>query len=541
MRRFSQEEKNLLTPFFSNLHRPVFALVNMPEVLKGALLSRYSRSTKNLRELFLDEYLKSEELAILKKTQETYKITQFQNLLNTDRAKEFYRKWLAMYGDDSIAELGGIHLGVEGISVVATKTIEDRRIGLSPLEKSTRYVRFDNKVNGKYLYYRDKDILQSRYGRLYLATMDQLFETYSRLINPLVEFFQKKYPKAPEVSDRAYATSIRSKACDSARGLLPMGTLTNMGLFGNGRAFEYLLTKMYAHDLPEVRQMAKVIHVELSPIIGSFLERLGGEKGEAYIQYLENTQKSVTDLAHQKFSQVITAGSPSVTLVQKEDDTVVRAAAAVLYPDCKMPWTKLLAAVRKLPERKLSQIIETYVNKRQGRWHKVGKSFEEIYYSFEIVSDLGVYKDLQRHRILTNFRQLFTTENGFEIPNEITEAGLDRDFTRALHQSDKAYRRISRHFPAQAQYLSCHGHLGRWKIKLNLREAFHLCELRSSPQGHPGYRKVAQDIYKRIKEADPILGNSMRFVNFTEPGLERLSAEVRKEEKLKLRDLKPVR
>src|SRR3989344_3380755 len=243
MRKFSEKEKKILSLFFSNTSKSVFVLLNMPEVLKGALFSRYSRSSKSLRELFLDDYLNNQELNLSQKIKAVENFSAVQEFLNSGKAKEFYRKWLAMYGDDSIAELGGIHLGIENISIIATKIIEDRRIGLSPLEKSTRYVRFDDKVSGKYRYYRDPRILKSRFGKLYLKTMDNLFETYSKLIAPITNHFRKKYPQTSEVTDKAYEASIRAKACDTLRGLLPLGTLTNMGVFGNGRAFEYLLTK----------------------------------------------------------------------------------------------------------------------------------------------------------------------------------------------------------------------------------------------------------------------------------------------------------
>lgn len=534
MRRMSADEKKILSFFFSNLHNQVFTLLNMPEVLKGALFSRYSRSVKNLRELFLDEYLKDEELGIIGNWRDLERIVDLQKLLNTGKAQEFYRKWLSQYGDDSISELGGVHVGIENISVVATKSIEERRIGLSPLEKSTRYVRFDNKVNGRYLYYRDKEIIKSKYGPLFIETMDYLFTTYTGLIRPLTIYFEQKYPKPAEVSDKAYVSSIRSKACDTARGLLPMGLLTNMGVFGNGRAFEYLITKMYAHEMPEVRGLGAKIHRELTPVIGSFLERLNSEKGRRYINYLSDSRKAIKNLTCSRadFKNFGKTGHSCVRLVQKETEAVVKAAASILYPDLSLSWEKLYTMIRKMPEKKLAEIIETYVEKREGRWHKVGRAFEEIYYGFEIISDLGVYKDLQRHRILTNFRQRFSTEHGFETPPDIIDAGLKKTYEGALKKADRTYRKIARTFPDQAQYVVCHGHLGRWRIKLNLREAFHLCELRSSPQGHPGYRKVAQEIYHEIKRADPILGTSMKFVNFTQPGLERLSAEVRKEEKL---------
>jgi len=533
MRKFSEKEKKILSLFFSNTSKSVFVLLNMPEVLKGALFSRYSRSSKSLRELFLDDYLNNQELNLSQKIKAVENFSAVQEFLNSGKAKEFYRKWLAMYGDDSIAELGGIHLGIENISIIATKIIEDRRIGLSPLEKSTRYVRFDDKVSGKYRYYRDPQILKSRFGKLYLKTMDNLFETYSKLIAPITNHFRKKYPQTSEVTDKAYEASIRAKACDTLRGLLPLGTLTNMGVFGNGRAFEYLLTKMYASPLPESRDLAKSMRQDLGTVIESFIERVSSQKGQNYIEYLQQSEKGNKKEAVKLLgSSEILEKQSGVRLVLAEPEAEIKAVTAILYPNSRLDWKSLYRLVKKYSSKKLARTLENYVSQRQGRWHKVGKAFEQIYYDFEIVSDVGVYKDLERHRLLTYFRQPFTTKHGYEIPTDVIESGFEKSYRRGLDKAHKTYLKLRQRFPEQAQYLVCHGHLMRWKIKMNLREAFHLCELRSSPQGHPGYRKVAQEIYFLIKKNNPLLGNSMKFVNLTNPGLERLSSEIRKEEKL---------
>lgn len=533
MEQFTKEEVKLLKPFFTNTDKPVFILLNMPEVLKGALFSRYSRSNKSLRRLFLDQYLKSSELNLASKIDSLDQIEKLKNLLNTKRAKEFYSKWLAMYGDDSIAELGGIHIGIEDISVVATKSIEDRRIGISPLEKSTRYVRYDDKVRGKWRYYKDPEILKSKDGHLYTETMDFVFETYSSLLDPMMDHFRKKYPQPKEVSSGAYNSSIRAKACDTLRGLLPMGTLTNMGIFANGRAIEYMLTKMYADPLPEVKKLAKLIHDECKIIIENFVERIDSSKGEMYVNYLKEQRSKIKNITDEILSDDATFESKStVKLIDYDKDALVKSVASILFPESNLSFEQIIKRVKKLSLRSQEKVIENYVNERKGRWHKIGRAFEQVYYSFEIISDLGVYKDLQRHRMQSQFKQNFTTEHGFEVPKDVKDAGFMSEYQKSMEIANLAYKKFKKKFPYRAQYLACHGNLGRWRIKMNLREAFHFCELRSSPQGHPNYRRVAQDIHKLIKRTHPILGNAMKFVNMQDPGLERLSSEVRKEEKL---------
>lgn len=536
MKKISSGEKQLLSLFFSNLTRPVFVLKNLPEVVKGALFSRYSRSSRGLRPLFLLEYLKNEELELnlkeLGKLKETQAIERF---LNTKRAHDFYRKWLAEYGDDSIAELGGVHLATERVSVLAAKTIEEQRLGLSFLEKSTRYVRFDNKVAGRYRYFRPPEIQKSRHAAAYLSALDGLFSTYARLIPPLTAHLQRKFIRNEGVSEKAYARSLRAKACDTLRGLLPLASLTNVGIYGNGRAFEYLLTKMGASLLPELVGLKRLFYRELEPFIGSFISRVESEKGKAYRAYLRQNEEETRKMTLELLSPALgeTSGEkPGVTLLDYDPAGEKKVAAAVLYPFCRLSFEKLLALVSRFSRNQIQEILGNYLKDRAGRWHKVGRAFEETAYTFEITSDFGVYKDLSRHRLVSRLNQSFTPQHGFVVPAELYEIKLEGLYQKALNRVGRAFFRLQKDFPQECQYLVCHAHLLRWKIKLNLREAFHLCELRSSPQGHPHYRRVAQAIALQIKKVHPLLGELMRFVNFAEPGLERLATEVRREEKL---------
>jgi thymidylate synthase ThyX len=439
-----------------------------------------------------------------------------------------------MYGDDSIAELGEVHVGIENVSIVASKAIEDRRIGLSPLEKSTRYVRFDEKVNDHYLYYRDQRVLDSSYADTYTQAMDRMFDTYSQLVDPMMQYFQQKFPKPEEVSDAAYNSSIRAKACDTLRGLLPMGTLTNMGVMGNGRAWEYLITRMRAEQLPEVQNLAALLLEELKKVIFNFLERIETEKGDMYHTYLTQTRQQVREQVQDTISQPEYADRPYVKLLDYDTDADNKIVASIVFIDSEIGFEKAWEMARNMSDQQRKEIIQGYVKNRQGRWHKVGVAFEEVYYSFEIHADLGVYKDLQRHRILSRYRQRFTTRHGYQVPAEISDAGYENQYQEAMDQAARAYEQIEKDFPEQAQYLVGHGHLGRWRVKMNLREAFHLCELRSSSQGHPNYRLVAQEMWRLIKQVNPLLGETMKYVDLADPGLERLSAEVRKEDKLKM-------
>src|SRR3979490_563353 len=264
---FTTAESALLATYFTNLDRPVFALRNLPEVVKGALFSRYSRTEKSLRRVLLDEFINEPDSGFEALATASGGV---DDMVAVRRAEEFYERVLVGYGDDSVAELAGAHIAIERTSTLAAKALEDSRIGISPLEKSTRYVRFDRPgPDGRHLFYRGPELAHPAYE----PAADALFAAYSGLVEPVIEAIRQRFPLEAGETDRAWKSATRAKALDLLRGLLPAGSLTNLGLFGNGRAFEYLITKMAAHELPECRQLATDLHRELSAVIPSFVKR----------------------------------------------------------------------------------------------------------------------------------------------------------------------------------------------------------------------------------------------------------------------------
>ena len=259
MEQFTDAEKEIIKPFFTNLDKNIFVLVNLPEVVKGALFSRYSRTPKSLRRVLIDEFINAPEMGF--KEIVGFQVGQgVDQVVATKKAEEFYDRVLVGYGDDSVAELGGAHIACENVSNIASVVLEDSRIGISPLEKSTRYVSFNEKVDGEYKYFRDPEIMNSDFASLFVQTCNLLFDTYSRLMDPMTKFFMELSPRSEGATERAYASAIRAKVYDVLRVLLPAATLTNVGLMGNGRSFEYLLTKMNAHPLKELGIVADDMH-----------------------------------------------------------------------------------------------------------------------------------------------------------------------------------------------------------------------------------------------------------------------------------------
>ena len=522
----SPEEAALLSRYFTNLDRPVFALRNLPEVVKGALFSRYSRTEKSLRRVLLEEFINEPDSGFDRLAGAT---PTADDMVAVRRAEEFYERVLVGYGDDSVAELAGAHVAVEQISTLAAKALEDSRIGISPLEKSTRYVRFDRRApDGRFLYHRGSELAHPAYERV----ADALFETYSRLVEPATTAIRERYPQEGGETDRAWKSATRAKALDLLRGLLPAGTLTNLGLFGNGRAFEYLVTKLAAHELPECQALATALHHELSLVIPSFVRRALDEKyGRPAANRMAIVRAATRRLASPAPGH---AAEPSVTLVEYDPEAERKVVAAALFPYSGQPFKDQVSDP--------AAVLDALMGDRTNRRQRAPRALEHASYTFEIVANFAAYRDLHRHRMLTQDRQLLGTSLGYDLPPGLAELGMDRDFRRAVEAAAEVHGKLERDLgPALAQYVVPLAFRVRWYFQTNLREVYHLCELRTTPQGHPDYRWVAQQMFLRVREVHPRLARYARFVDLG-PGdeLERRRSERLIDEKLSALN-RPVR
>ncbi|MBO0684207.1 MAG: FAD-dependent thymidylate synthase [Candidatus Dormibacteraeota bacterium] len=519
---FSPAEAGILGRYLTNLDGRVFALRNLPEVVMGALFSRYSRTEKRLPRVLLDEFLADPEAGL-----QHAEGPDPESAVSSERAEAFYARVLVGYGDDSVAELAGAHLAVERVSTLAAKALEDPRIGLSPLEKSTRYVRFDRPgLDGRHLYHRGPELAHPEYE----PAMEELFGTYSRLVMPLTERLRERFPLEPGETERAWKTATRARALDLLRGLLPASTLTNLGLYGNGRAFEYLLTKLSASELPECRELAGEMHAELSKVIPAFVRRgLDDRYGVPAAARMVETRRRLSELAPPR------RGRPSdveVRLVGCDRDAERTVAAALLFPHSDLPLAVLRDA--ELDGVDLDRVLEAALSGRTNRRQRTPRALEHVNYTFEITANFGAYRDLQRHRMLTQDRQLLGTSLGWDLPRELSEHGMAEPFRRAVQEAAEAHHRLESELgPVLAQYAVPLAFRLRWYAHVNLREVYHLCELRTSPQGHPDYRLVAQEMFRRVQEVHPRLAAYATFVDLS-PGdeLGRRASERRIDDKL---------
>lgn len=533
---FTPEETEILSGHFSNTDGNVFAITTSRQVDRGALMSRYSRTDKSMRRIFLDEFLG-----------------------NPNRGEEFYNRVLLEYGDDSVAELGEAQIAIEGLSNIAVKKIEDRRIGLSYLEKSSRYVPWGRKDGGKYRFYRDPDIMESRHADTYEGACNHSFEVYSKNVGPMTDYIREKYGierysfrdsadgtdkpfsrlrGADDIksAERIYRGSTRAKALDVLRGLLPASALTNVGICGNGRAFEYLLAILGSSGLAEERQLASKIKKELDTTIKSFVRRATDKYGLALQEYMRRVAEESRDAipagatpAGAASGQAWQASGTMTKLAEYEPEDVAinKVVAGILYEHSGESYGHVLERVRGIPMDVKGEIIARQARIRTNRRQKPSRAFEGVYYTFDLRSNFGMFRDIHRHRALTMHRQMLTTDHGYAVPDEVDRLGIGRDFAECMASTKNAFESMRKSHPEQGQYVVNFAYNYPYVMRLNLREACHLIEIRTIPQGHADYRSMAQQMFSHIERVHPRLSRIIRFVDLKEYDLERFEAEKR--------------
>ncbi len=535
---FTEAQRKVLECYVTNTDKHIFVLRNLPEVIKGALFSRYSRSSLGLRSLLLKDFVtnseESEFSSIVGSGSDSEEHDSLENqMLAIKKAQNFYDRILDGYGDDSIGELGGAHVAIENVSMLAAKSIEDCRIGGSPLEKSTRYIYFDKKVNGEYLFYREPILMTSAYKDLYLNTCNMLFETYSKLIPPLTAMMEEQCPYDPNTSKNAYNAALRAKVLDCLRGLLPAGALTNMGIYGNGRFYEHLIHKLRCNNLAEMQEIGKSAHEELSKVIPSFVRRADSNHHtqQSYAEYYETLDTDVKVITKQNTHFSERTMEPGVRLLNYDDDAVTKVIAAILFANSNKSMSDLQDYARELSEEDSARILDSVCNARENRRHKSPRALEQAQFTFEIVTDFGSYRDMHRHRMLTQERQLLSCDYGFYVPPEIVDTALEADYNAAMYQAKEAYDALALELPEEAQYVVPMAYNVRWYFTVNLRALQWMCELRSVAAGHPTYRLVAQSMAKQVAEICPAFERFFKFVDYEGYDVGRMGQEQRKAEK----------
>jgi dTMP kinase len=459
-----------------------------------------------------------------------------------DKDADLLKRVITAYGDDSVQQLGGLHLVVEDASNLVMKKLEWGRLA-AYLEQSTRYIYFDQKdKSGRYRYF-TPDGLKPNVKKQYEQAIDTIFDLYSSMVHRLTDHITATSKVPEKERDGAWKMAVRAQACDAVRAVLPLATKATVGIFASGQAVESLIMHLMSDDLPEARDLGQKVLNEARKIIPMYLERADKpERGGALIAYRANTKRAVADLAKEHLTASYDSNDQqAITLVDYWPKNEMVLVADMLYEHSDLPLEQLQTVVSEWPYEQKAAVFKAYMGERLNRRQRPGRALEKAHYSWDLVSEYAVFKDLQRHRMVDdlNWQQL-TPRYGYDTPALIEDAGLTEQFDACFDISLKLYSLLQQNgYTLEAQYATLQGHKMRWKITYNARQAFHLHELRTSPQGHPAYRKFVQQMHEKVAEVHPLLAESMIFVNQGEDEeLTRLAAERYTQYKLQKLDKK---
>jgi thymidylate synthase ThyX len=414
---------------------------------------------------------------------------------------------------------------------VLTKILEWGRLA-SYLEQSTRYIAYDSRIAGRYRFYRDLDVLNSRFGTRYVGDMDRMFDSYSILMDKVTEHVRSTVARDPADSDFVFRQATRAKALDAVRGVLPAASLSNVGIYGSGQSYEGMLIRMRSHPLPEARHYAALMLEELRKVIPSFLRRVDiADRGGRWSDYLESTRENTSELVGGLFAETPVDHAPPVVLTDFDPEGEDKLIAAICYSHTSLPETQIMQRVQRMGHAEKVAILRAYIGDRENRRHRPGRAFERTDYRFDVLSDYGAFRDLQRHRLLTIEWQPLTPNHGYTRPDLVDEAGVADVFDEVMTRSAGLYDALKPDFPQQAAYAVSMAYRVRYVMQFNAREAMHMLELRSSPQGHPAYRRVALEMHRLIGEqaGHKAIAEAMTHLTVEAPELERLAAERRAE------------
>lgn len=509
----TQAGKEYLSKIVTNIDNNVYAFKNqVSQQTIAAAMARLSRRGDDMRVTILDEFANSK-----------------------DKDEHLLKRVITAYGDDSVQQLAGVHIVVENASNILTKKLEWGRLG-AYLEQSTRYIFFDKKdQDGRYKYYIPESLPKDLMSQ-YVEIMDQIFDNYSQIVRSLTDYIRKNSKVDQEERDNAWENATKAQACDAARAALPVATTSTVGIFVSTQALEGLISRLLADKSSEARGAGRDILKEARQVVPAFLERIDlSDRGVLTISHKAFTRESIEEISDKFLPPNYGLVKNDIELTDFWPKNELDIAADILYEHSSLSLNEIRDELDKWSVKNKKNVIEKYAGERLNRRHKPGRAFEKAHYSFDLVCDYGIFRDLQRHRMVDDLAwQKLTPRYGYKLPELIEEAGLTDLFENCFDLSLKLYSALQANgYMEEAQYATLMGHKMRWKLTFNARQAYHVVELRTSPQGHPTYRKVVQEMYQKIQEVHPLIASGMKFANLNNsPDLTRLEAEKKTNQKL---------
>lgn len=512
---YTPEEQRLLRHFVTDLEGPIYCIQNLPPEVTAVLFAYVSRSPASFRDNLL-KLLKSKDLVAA--PPEESDDDGFDAA--AEKARKFHEKWVVGYGHSSVAEHADLKFALEDVSIIASKVLEDNRLG-AYTEKSSRYQLFDRDR-----FYTPADIAAGPHADRYRDFLQRILESYVEMTATAQAALEEQHPRPADTSERVYQNTLKAKALDITRYLLPAASLTSIGMSVNARVAAHAINKLMSHPLPEMHEIGRRMLAEGTKVCPALLKYVGPKP------HLQAQHGSMATLCTDLLGEPSTAApGSSVETTCLTVDPERALAVAIAYSHQGATVEEVRSRVTSLSDDSLRALFREATG-AMGDFDWPPRAFEVVRFRTEMVVDYGAYRDIQRHRMNTQLVQPLGVDLGYDLAPGIDEVGLAADYRRLMDEAADVYHAIATDHPASACYVVPFGYRIRLLIDWNLREVAHFVKLRSGREGHISYRSVAQKVYLAIKEQHPLLAEFLR-VDLNAYDLERLESEKRLEAKLR--------
>lgn len=428
---------------------------------------------------------------------------QIASELSEESSAKFHEKWVVGYGHSSVAEHAVLHLAIENVSRLAVESIESNRLA-SYTEKSTRYQKWSGED-----FHVPAELEGHPLRQEYLDTCKMLFDTYARSLAPVRKLIEAGSPMRPNENEEAYDRRIRSQYVDSCRFLLPAASLANLGMTANARVLENAIRKMLSHPLQEVRRIGEEVRAMAQAETPTLV------KYALPAPHLENVWQ---EFANHEY--IADENDDWCKLVDYDNLGEEHLLAAVLYRFGGMPYASALQKVGSSTPAEKGSLAETLLGKL-NRYDIPLRELEYATYTFDILMDQGAYAEFKRHRMMTQTPQALTTRLGYCLPLQIRSAGFEDQYRQAMVQAGRTYEKLAAWNPQVASYVVPNGFNRRVLCRLNLREAWHFCQLRAAANAHYSIRRVALRMAEEIQSVHPLLSKYLHLPEETWQEIER--------------------
>lgn len=535
--QFTGLKEKITAKCFTNLDGDVVAYRSrLPGILAAAITTRLSRSSEpDVREVLWNDFIVNQKIGTEVLAELIAEDEDIEFKLAEVKAASMLKQVTDGFGDDSVREQASGYIAVKGASV-ACMMEAFRHPLITGIGQSTRYIDWQEKVDGRYRYVTSESVRNSKYAESYKDTLDHAFDTYALLWDPVWKYITQKNPKPKGVTAEAYKTAIKGRVCDNLRRLLPLASENSFALHGNFRTFTEVELNLMASGSAEERRVGSDMAREQKLVNPPFLAVIDGEHAQPWIKHRITTREILEGITLDlPYGERLKKGELRVLVrTLNQNPTLDIAKAIISYSRPGLSPDQLERYSRDLiGSGNLEKIVQELADARQNRRHKVSDLFGVAVFDvqFREISFAAV-KDLMRNRVLLNKSEFdWSGEFGWYVPEDILEMGeeVNEKYNEVQARSIEIAHQMAGDFPSEARLAYTHGTNTNWRICLGGAEGVWIPELRSIASGDSEYRGLAIDMWRGETQQVPLMGTIAKFVDTNVYTVGRIKEAVRED------------